>query len=377
MAGTAKKRPGKRGMAWSMLVDGPRDPVTGKRQQKRFTAPTKRELETKAAAFMNAVQTGTFADPGKATVRDYVEQWLEAIAPSIRPSTHRRYADMVRLHVLPVLGEVRLARLSAAHLQRLYADRLATGLSPTTISNLHFMIHRALEQAVRWGLTARNVTDAVDPPRRATPDAKTWDSRQVVAFLAATKGDELEALWRLALMTGMRRGEILGLRWEDVDLGRGVLAVRRTCSRGRGGVWEFGAPKTAKGRRSIALPPSLVESLRQHRSAHVQRRLALGGAYQDQDLVFTNGLGDPVHPNSLAHRFRRLTAQAGLPAIRFHDLRHTSATLMLANGEHPKIVQERLGHADIGMTLNLYSHVTMDMQRQAADRLDVLLDEAS
>ena len=250
-------------------------------------------------------------------------------------------------------------------------------MSPTTVGLLHCILHRALKQAVRWELLTRNVTEAVDPPREATPEYVTWNERQVAAFLTVADQHELAALWRLALLTGMRRGEILGLKWEDADLVRGSLAVRRTLSRGVGGTFEFGQPKSAHGKRSIALPRSVVESLQRHRRKQIERRLAVGPAYTDHGLVFANELGSPLGPTNLAYHFKKLIARTGLPDIRFHDLRHTSATLMLANGEHPKIVQERLGHADVSMTLNRYSHVTMDMQRDAADRLDRLVGGSS
>jgi len=167
---------------------------------------------------------------------------------------------------------------------------------------------------------------------------------------------------------------MLGLKWEDIDLTRGVLAVRRTLSRGPKGTFSFGTPKTASGRRSIALPASCVDSLRRHRVIQIEKRLELGKAYLDKDLVFADALGEPLHPNTVTYRFGQLMVKASVPRLRIHDLRHTSATLMLANNVHPKIVQERLGHANVSMTLDRYSHVTMDMQRDAADQLDKLLN---
>ncbi len=366
----------KRGSSWSAIVDLPPDPLTGKRRRKRVTAATKREVENLIAATIQAAQGG-FTDAGRMTLREFLDRWQEAAAPTLRPATRRRYADLIRLHLLPVLGSHRLAKLTAADVQRLYSDRLTAGLSPTSVRHVHGVLHRALDQAVRWGLLARNVTDAVDPPRRATPEARVWDAQQVMTVLSASVGDNLEALWRLALLTGMRRGELLGLRWRDVDLDRGVLAVRRTLSRGANSRLVVGEPKTASGRRQIALPVSAVEVLRRHRVRQLELRLAAGPAYDDGDLVFPNERGAALHPNSLNLRFHQLIARAGVPPIRFHDLRHTCATLMLANGEHPKVVQERLGHADIAMTMNLYSHVTAGMQRTAADRLDALIGAAS
>jgi integrase len=216
----------------------------------------------------------------------------------------------------------------------------------------------------------------VDPPRRKTPEAKTWDAKQVATVLATAEGTGLSALWRLALLAGMRRGELLGLKWEDIDLDKRTLAVRRTRSRGKGGTWELGQPKTTSGRRSIALPASCVNALRKHRAAQNAERLRLGSLWEDQGFVFTNHTGGPLHVNSLVAQYEKLIKTAEVPRIRFHDLRHTSATLLLAQDIHPKIVQERLGHADIGMTLNRYSHVTPSMQREAAEALDKAIENA-
>jgi integrase len=218
----------------------------------------------------------------------------------------------------------------------------------------------------------RNVAELVDAPRRTFPDVVTWKMEQVATFFAVSDEHYLAALWRLALLTGMRRGELLGLMWEDIDLDRGMLSVRRTLSRGKGGDWVLGQPKTQSGRRAIALPESCVASLRRHRAKQNSQRLRLGEVWQDSGFVFTGQQGQALHVNVLVTHFKSLIRKAGLPDLRFHDLRHTSATLLLAQGVHPKIVQERLGHADISMTLNRYSHVTPDMQRSAADTLDAV-----
>src|SRR5215211_1512618 len=201
----------KRGDSWSALVDLPPDPVTGKRRRKRITARTKREVEIAVAELIHKAETG-FTDAGKVTVREFFDHWLESVAPTLRPSTARRYRDVARLHVVGVIGNVQLAKLTPGDVQRLYANRLAADLSPTSVNHIHAILHRALDQAVRWGLLMRNVTDAVDPPRRSSPEMQTWDTRQVAVVLAAAGSDALEALWRLALLTGMRRGELLGLR---------------------------------------------------------------------------------------------------------------------------------------------------------------------
>lgn len=375
MQGSIQKRTGARGTMWYGKYDY-LDPATGKRVHRRVSAPTRKECETRLRVAIQAAERGHRLADERLTVRAYTEKWLAAIEPTVRPATYRRYADMLRLHVLPAIGGMQLAKLAPLDLQRLYADRLAAGLSTTTVHHMHAVIHRALKQALRWGHVDRNVSEMVDPPRRTLPDVTTWDAKQTAAVLAAGDTTDLAALWRLALLTGMRRGELLGLMWDDLDLDRGTLAVRRTLSRGKGGTWELGQPKTASGRRAIALPASCVAALRKHRARQAEERLRLGPLRQDHGFVFTNETGGPLHVNSLMHHFRKLIAAAAVPTIRFHDLRHTCATLLLAQGVHPKIVQERLGHADISMTLNRYSHVTPSMQRQAADALDDALAAA-
>jgi integrase len=300
----------KRGDSWSALVDLPPDPVTGKRRRKRITARTKREVETQVAELIHKAETG-FTAAGKLTVREFFDRWLESAAPTLRPATARRYRDVARLHIVGVIGNLRLAKLTPGDVQRLYADRLAAGLSPTSVHHIHAILHRALDQAVRWGLLMRNVTDAVDPPRRSSPEMQAWDARQVAAVMAAAASDDLEALWRLAVFTGMRRGEILGLRWSDVDLESGELAVRRTLSRGATSRLEAGEPKTAAGRRRVSLSPSVVESLRRHRVRQLEQRLAAGPAYVDQDLVFATESGSVIHPNSLSLRYRKLIERQG------------------------------------------------------------------
>nr|MBA2521198.1 site-specific integrase [Chloroflexia bacterium] len=302
---------------------------------------------------------------------------LSSIEGSNRPATHRRYADLTRLHVLPSIGGVQLRRLTPVQLQALQPAWRDKGLSATTGRQIHYILHRAFGQAVRWRMIATNPCDLIDPPRRSTPEMKVWDARQTAAVLATGDATNLAALWRLALLCGLRRGELLGLRWDDVDLDRGTLAVRRTLSRGNGGTWELGQPKTAAGQRAVALPASCVAALRAHRDRQGFERQRLGELWQDLGFLFTGRLGTPLHVNVLDNAFRELIAGAGVPRIRFHDLRHTCATLLLAAGVHPKVVQERLGHSDVGMTLNRYSHVMPGMQEAAADALDAAIAAAS
>ena len=364
----------KRGDSWTAIVDLPPDPATGKRRQKRITERTRREVERQVAALIQAGQTG-FTDAGKLTVRAYFDRWLETTAPTLRAVTVRRYRDLVRLHIVCVIGNTPLAKLTAADVQRLYADRLKL-LSPTTVRYVHAVLHHALDDAVKWGLLVRNVADAVEPPQKARTEMRVWNLVDLGHVFHAAADDPFEALWRLAIYTGMRRGELLALKWSDLDLDAGALSVQRSLGRGRTSRLEEGEPKSRSGRRRIALSLSVVDSLRRHRVRQVEHRLTAGDAYEDRGYVFANETGGHLHPNTLYRRFHKLTERADVPAIRFHDLRHTSATLLLAKGVQGKIVQERLGHANIAMTLDLYSHVTADMQRQAADALEAAITGA-
>lgn len=358
--------------SWHTIIDAGADPMSGKRRQRRLTAPTKDALTKLVTKTLATVHQGAYIDLSDDRLETYLQHWLAAIEPTVRPATASRYGDMIRRHLAPGLGTVPLARLSPERLQRFYADRLAAGLSSTTVRNLHMLLHRALDQAVKWRKLAINPCDAAQAPRRARPEMTTWTPEQVRHFLTATAAEELHALFRLALLTGMRRGELLALIWDDVDLDRAALAVRRSLTIDRDRHWIIGEPKTAAGRRAVALPASCVAALRRHRVRQTARRLSIGDLWQPTGLVFDRGDGTLLHPNVALATFGRLTKAAGLPHIRFHDLRHTSATLALADGVHPKIVSERLGHSSVAMTLDRYSHVSLNMQRDAADRLDRL-----
>ena len=376
MKGSIGKREGVRGVTWHGKFDIA-DPVTGKRVHKRVSAKTRKECETKMRAAIASAESGRALPDGRMLMRDFLERWLSTVEPNVRPSTHRRYADIVRKHVLPELGNIALIKLTPMHLQALYRVRLDSGLSRTTVHHIHAVIHRALGQAMRWGLVDRKVTDLVDAPRGPAPEIKTWDAAETAMFLELSDHSDLAALWRLALLCGMRRGELLGQRWEDIDLQHATLSVRRTLTRGKQGSWEVGQPKTKSSRRSIALPESCVVALKKHRANQHAERLRLGSIWENNDFVFTNRVGGPLHANSVVNEFKRLIRKSGVQDIRFHDMRHTCATLLLAEGVHPKIVQERLGHSDISMTLNRYSHVMPTMQRQAADTLDSLFARTS
>lgn len=344
-------------------------------RRKHFLGRTREEVARKLTVALKTRQDGLPMFNEKLTLARFLSEWLEGARASLRPNSHTRYEQLVRLHTLPALGRLPLAKLTPQHLQRLYAAKLDEGLAPQTVHQLHAVLHRALRQAFRWGLVGRNVADLVDPPRSQGRQMAHLSPEQARALLAAASGDRLEALYVLALTTGMRRGELLALRWANIDFEAGALHVVGTMQRTADGL-TMGSPKTEKSRRQVALSATAVQALRRHRAGQAAQRLVLGKAWEDTDFVFANDVGGPIEPCNLIRRsFHNLLDRAGLPRIRFHDLRHSAATLMLGQGIHPKVVSEMLGHSQIYITLNLYSHVTPTLQREAAAAVDSLLSQ--
>ena len=345
----------------------------GRGKRKHFLGATRAEVSRKLTAALKSRDDGLPVTTGRQTVEQFLKNWLEAIRPSIRERTWAGYEQHVRLHAVPALGKMTLTQLTPQHLQHLYSDRLKAGLSPTSVHHLHATIHGALEQAVRWNLVPRNVADLVDPPRNAHFEMTTLSPEQARLFLETVAGNRLETLYVLALTTGMRQGELLGLRWRDVDFEEGTLQVRGSLQR-IGGKLTVTATKTQHSQRRVSLTPSAVSALRRHRIVQKEERLRLGAAWQGEELVFTNEIGRPIGSASLLRlSFLPVLKRAGLPQMRFHDLRHSAATLLLGRGVHPKIVSEMLGHSKIGTTLDLYSHVTPTMQREATVAMEAIL----
>ena len=355
---------------WAVSVTVGQD-GNGRGVRRTVYARTQREALDKLARLRSDQLDGKLAVADRTRLADYLERWLEdSVRPSVSRSTHRSYGGFVRNHIGPTVGGVPLRRLAPQHVQGLYSEMERRGASPRLRQMTHVVLRRALSQAVQWGLIARNPCDAVARPKAPRKEARYLDRDEVRALLDAARGDRLEALCVLAVATGMRQGELLGLQWGDVDLGAGTLAVRRQLREHADGELELGELKTAKSRRLVHLPATAVDSLKAHRSL-------LGSAPKPDDLVITDLNGGPVRKSNLLRRwFYPLLARAGLPRIRFHDLRHTHATLLLAQGVNPKVVQERLGHSQISMTLDTYSHVVPSIQLDAARRFDDVLKAA-
>jgi integrase len=348
---------------------------SGGRKRKTIYGKTRKEVADKLAKALSDREAGLVFDDEGLTVGGYLDRWLEdSVRDTVRLSTYQGYERIVRLHIKPSLGRLRLKALTPAHVRGLYCERLDSSLAPRMVQLVHVTLHKALEQAVADALIPRNATDAVRPPRPTTKEIRPLDREQARTLLEAAGGERLEALYILALTTGMRQGELLGLKWDDVDLERGTLQVRRTLSTANGPGFAFHPPKTAKGRRSIGLTKRAVRSLRKHRVAQLEERVGLAGPYTDHGMVFSTRRGTPIPRADLTNRsFKPLLRRAGLPDMRFHDLRHTCATLLLERGIHAKIVQELLGHATISVTLDTYSHVLPGMGDAASGAMDEAL----
>jgi integrase len=287
-------------------------------------------------------------------------------------STYERHEGIVRTHLNPALGRIKVKNLTPTHVRGLHREKLDAGLAPATVRKIHSTLHKALSQAVSDGLIPRNAA-AITAPRPDPEEMHPLSADEASALLEAARGDRFRALYVLAITTGLRRGELLGLRWRDVDLEHGVLRVGRALVR-EGGRYRLGETKTKRGHRSIRLTSQAVSALGAHRKRQLEERMKVAGLYEDHDLIFATQKGTPLNPENLVKRsFKPLLERASLPEIRFHDLRHTCATLLLGRGVHPKLVQELLGHATIAMTLDTYSHFLPSMGDQTARAMEEAL----
>jgi integrase len=337
---------------------------------------TYKEAEKKLAVAMGDAARGIVYDDENQTVGKYMTQWLSDSAKhAVKATSYRAYESQTRNHIVPAIGKVKLSRLTPAHLQALYAAKLREGMKPASVRQIHAILHKALEQAVRFSLIPTNPASKVDPPKIRQEEIAPLTAEQASKLLDVTRNerDHYEALYMLALTTGLRIGELLGLKWSDIDLHPRRLRVSRQLQRSREEGLIFTEPKAAS-RRTVDLPASTVEALKRHRKRQAEETLKAGGAYLDNDLLFAADLGGPIGPEKVTQRaFKPLLKRAGLPEIRFHDLRHTFATLLLAQGVHPTYVQRALGHASVKMTLDRYSHWMPSMGRATAEAIDAAL----
>jgi len=368
--------------SYSIKISVGKDANSGKYKYQWVSVKgTKKEAEKRLSEMLNQLDNGTFMKPGKTTLTEYLERWLKDYAwPNLAPRTAEGYEYIIRRHIIPALGNIALTQLKPEHLQRYYSEKLTGGrcdgkggLSPRTVRHHHVTLHDALEHAVKMGLLSRNVADAVDPPRYQRPQWQTLSEFDINTFLEAAKKTPYYVIFYQALFTGMRRSELLALRWCDVDLLLCEVHITRSLHHLRTGKIVIRTPKSAKGRRMVALSPSAALLLQEHKDKQAVQRVMLGVPLKDDDLVFSTLEGKPLLPDTITHAWIKLVRRIGLKGIRLHDARHTHASLMLKQGVHPKIVQERLGHASIQITLDTYSHVAPGLQEAAAAGFDKMV----
>ena len=362
----------KRGSTWTVVYDEPADEHGGRRQRSKGGFATRRAAQTFLTDTLARIDTGSYAAPSKLTVGEFLTtEWLPAVRGTLRPLSVTKYEQVIRLYVKPRIGSTRLQALSAGHLNGLYADLERAGLSVATRRLVHAVIGRALRDAERWGRVPRNAARMADPPSLGASRATAWTAGELRRFLEHVSTDRLAALWRLAATTGMRRGELAGMTWRTLDLDAARLAVEQQLIPTRGGA-TFGPPKSARSRRTVALDPLTVDMLRAHQATQLLERDFAGPAYTDQDLVFADQLGGPIHPQRLTEWFSEHRKAAGLPTGSLHVLRHTCATLALTAGVPVHIVAARLGD-DPKTILGTYAHLLPQSDEMAAERVAAAL----
>jgi integrase len=352
------------------IVLGRRD---GKPIRKSLYGRTKKEVQEKLLQAQQTLVQGMSLPDERQKVGAFLDRWLEDTArSSVRTNTYASYSRMLRLHVSEDMRRVPLAKLTPQHVQALLNAKSEGGMSPRSVQYLRAILRRALNQAVRWGLVARNAAALVDPPRVERPRVQPLNPDEARDFLAAVRENRLEALYTVAMAIGLRQGEALGLRWQDVDLEGGTLRVTMQLQRIDGQL-TLVEPKTRESRRTLSLPSVAIQALRDHRVRQLEERLAAGDRWLDRGLVFCTSRGTPICAVNLSREYHRLLKRTGIRRIRFHDLRHTCATLLLVQGVAPRVIMDLLGHTQISTTMDTYAHVMPALQKEAAAKMDELL----
>jgi integrase len=361
------RRRGKR--SWELKFDLGPDPSTGKRKTAfRSFKGTKRQAEVELVRLIAQADAGNHVDPTKVTVAEFFERWIDDWASAnTSPTTLQRYRGLIAIQVKPGLGHVQMQKLRPVHLNELYSVLLRGGLAPRTVGHVHRLLHRALGHAVTWGVVQQNPASAVKPPRVEDTEVEILREGEVEALLDKLGGRSLRPIAMFALASGARRGEMLALRWQDIDLGTGKVRIERSLEQTKAGGLRFKTTKTKRGRRTISIAPSVIIVLRAHRKAQQERWLALGGGrLPDDALVFTTWNGEPRTPNALSKDWSETMAAFGLK-ITLHALRHTHASMLIASGMDVVTLSRRLGHASPSVTLNVYGHLFANTDDRAAE----------
>lgn len=355
---------------WVARISLGYDTVTHKRLQKAFTGKTKEEVRRKLTEAMRAHDQGLTVNPKAQTVGQFLTHWLEEVVKQrVRPATYRSYEQIVRNHLMPGLGKYPLQKLTPLIVQTFLNAKAETGIS---VEHLRRVLRSALTQAVKWDLVPRNAAALVSAPKKEKHEFAYLSPEMAKAFLVAAKEHRAEALFTVAVAVGLRLGEALGLRWQDVDLDEGTLTVRYQLQR-LGGKAQLVEPKTTRARRTLPLPEFAIKALKAHKVRQLEERLMNADVWREQGLVFPSSVGTPMFERNVRRTLSAILTKCELPPMRFHDLRHTCATLLLVQGTDPRTIMETLGHSQIALTLNTYSHVLPSLQRDAADRMNRLL----
>jgi integrase len=361
-----------RGNTYAIVFDEGRDENGRRIQRWRSGFKTEREAERALTDVLSKLDRGDYVSPNGATVESYLAEWLAAVKVQLRPTTWSSYKGLVDKQIVPRIGHVKVQKLTAPALNRMYAEMLEKGrrdgkggLSPRTVRYCHTVMRKALKDAVGWNVVPRNVADSAQPPKKAKPSKKTWTADEIRRFLDHVAEDRLYPAWHLAVMTGMRRGEILALSWADVDLDGSKLTVRRSLV---SAAYEptLSEPKTERGKRTIALDAGTVAALKRWQGNRLLERAALAIIPDGNNLVFTKADQTAIHPVTFSQAFKRHVEKAKLPKISLHQLRHSHATVALRAGVHAKVISERLGHASVAFTLDTYTDALPDLQETAA-----------
>jgi integrase len=345
--------------------------VSGRRISKGFK--TKAEAQEWLRSMQTQVERGFDYQAGKITLAEYLPQWLESHAVSLRPKTADQYRRVIEKHILPHIGDIQVKNLRIARVEQFYGELVQSGLGVRTVRIVHAILHNALEKALRYGLVVSNPTHGAALPRYRHGEMQVMDESQVTRFLVAAQDSPYLALYHLALTTGMRQGELLGLKWTDLQWHSGALLVQRQVQdiRGQGTIYQ--EPKTRSGRRTIKLGEVTLQTLRLHREHQQLLKASAGNRWKENDLIFPSKVGTPRDPSNLRLDFKRVLEKAGLPKIRFHDLRHTAASLMLNHGVPVIVASKRLGHSKPSITLDIYGHLYQEMQDEVARKMDELV----